>query len=294
MLGALLVPVGIAQVCLPELEAAIATSDDPAVVTGVDAARALAEAVRLVEPALPPLVVAAAIPVSETDPAADEVRYLAERRLLPPGWTADALTPAAWHEMTARFLAWYGLAATIPEEPPPDDRGLAHALGRVLERVGDAVRPAAVVVPADPAAGEPGFRGLVWNWTIFPRLVVFPPPSPGERREASIAAMETCARRIRHWFAAPGAVARDLFERAGSARMVVLGAEVAGSGAWWVPAGEELDVLTFDHPRVQEVEAYAALFDGPVVGVAQLARLLPRVRTNVSPFGLARYLQTPH
>ena len=286
-------------VCVPELEEALAGSADANIVTGLDAARALAAAVRLVEPALPPLVVVGpgagpmhALPAD--DPAVADVRFLAERRLLPPEWIPEALTPATWREMVARFVGWYGLPPSTTGDPPSDDRSLALALAHVLARVGTVIRPAALVVPADPGEGEPGFRGLLWNWTVVPRLVVFAPPPPGATREDSIEALETCARRIRDWFSAPGGVARDLFvSLSGRARMVVIGGEPADDGAWWVPVGEELDVLTFDHPRVQDAEAFAALFDAPVMGVAQLVRLLPRVRTNVSPLRLQRYLQTP-
>ena len=57
--------------------------------------------------------------------------------------------------------------------------------------------------------------------------------------------------------------------------------------------GEEVDVFAFTHPLVAGLDAFSAVFVGDPAPVLTFVRLLPRVRTNLSPVGMGRILQTP-
>ncbi len=52
-------------------------------------------------------------------------------------------------------------------------------------------------------------------------------------------------------------------------------------------------MFAFTHPLVEGLEAYSAVFVGDAAPFFTFARLLPRVRTNLSPIAVRRVLQTP-
>lgn len=287
-----------ASVCEAELRDSLAGWDEAGVATGLDAARVLERAVTLVEPALPRLAVVGDLPIDPGHAALDTVRYLAERRLLPPDWDPDTISAEAWSAMLSRFLAWYGLAP-FEAEPPRTDGDLVVDGARALASVSAAIRPAAVLATEPTRDAGLAFRGVIMNWTVYPRLVVFRPGADTERSvdtAKAIASLETCARRIHHYFSAPEATAIQLFLANNRARMIVVGSAPSSSRSWpyWVESGDEVGVFTFDDPRIADVDAYSVVFDGPAIGLAALVRLLPGIRTNVSPLGLRQYLQTPH
>ena len=139
---------------------------------------------------------------------------------------------------------------------------------------------------------------MVWNWSAYPRLVVWR-VADDEPLAASLGAaarsLDTCAYEVRQYVAASAPVARDLFLAENRARMYLVGSEPDLPGAWpWeVPAGEEIDVFGFTHPLVAGLDAYAAVFVGDPAPVLTFARLLPRGRTNLAPIALPRLLATP-
>ena len=141
-------------------------------------------------------------------------------------------------------------------------------------------------------------RALVWNWSSFPRLIVFDPELGGSRdasTERAIASLENCVRDIDHWFSVDEAAARQLLSRELRSRMVVVGTEPDRPDLtpWWVPVGEELDVLAYEHTAVRDLDAFSVVFTGDPLPFTAWLRLLPNVRTNASPVDLRRYLQTP-
>lgn len=284
---------------------------DPQVASGLDAAGLLRRAVDLAEPALPRLVTVTdrAVPVDAGEFGFEDARFLAERNLLPVAWNPDALEPGVWSDMLNRFTAWYGLPPVAHDEPVSDADLLAD-LASTLERVSGVVRPVALFADLADGAGH-AFRGVIWNWSVYPRLLVFRPDSEHAFEGSpmqSMAALENCVRRIRHYFAAPVTTAQRLFLANNRAQMVIVAgeptadaseAEASDEGVspddWpvWVDSGDELAAFTFRHPSTADLAAYSAVFAGPSIGLGALARLLPRIRTNVSPFELRRYLQTP-
>ncbi len=290
-------PVAIAQVCATELMEALpdagATLQRPA--TGVDAALVLKRAVELVEPALPPLQYDKPVPLDNADPDYQAVKYLVERKLLPKAWSKEELTAETWSGMLSAFLAWYKLPAVHVEAPAAVD-GLLADMSGVLERVSHAVRPAALLATDQDDGSRTSFWAIIWNWTVYPRLLVIrPDPEVGSRPNDVLQALSNCALNITAYVSAPEETAKSLFLSHNSSRMYVVSSLPSKNGFWpyEVPAGDELAAFGFDLPDLSGVRLYAAVFDGPEVGFGTLLSLFWRVRTNVAPTALMGYLSTP-
>lgn len=257
---------------------------------------ALAHVVRALEPALPRSVVVGRLELPDGHPDAEDLRYLRERRVIARGAQVDPMTPETWQSALEVVAGWYGVAAP-PGGDPGDPARVAADLDALVARVARAVRPAALVAWTPEDADRIAFLGLVWNWSAYPRLIVPRPdaaPWDGSLRDAA-ARLATCAYDVTSYVGAVAPVAVDLFLAENRARMWLVGSEPDLPGAWpyEVPVGEEVDVFAFRHPLVADLDAVAAVFVGDPAPVLTFARLLPRVRTNLSPVGMARVLQTP-
>lgn len=292
----LLAPLAAAQVCREELAGALegGVSDRPA--TGVDAALVLRRAVQLVEPALPALTRTGEVGLDREHPAYGAVRYLKARGLLPPSWGPEELSADAWREMNARFLAWYRLEGPLPDAPATVG-DLVDDMAATLERVGEAVRPAALLA-WDPADDDRlSFWAIIWNWTVYPRLLVYR-PDPGVDLRGSprdvLPHLSNCAVSVSAYVTAPEDTAKSLFLAHNESRMYVVASQPE-SGGWplEVPQGEELDAFAFALPELEGAQVYAAVFDGPEVGFGTILGLMARVRTNLSPAGFLSHMQTP-
>lgn len=295
----LLVPsAAAAQICVPELRAALTdlSTDRPA--TGIDAAVLLQRAVDLVEPALPALVaVHGGLPVPESSPYYGVVRYLAERRLLPASWRPGTIDAATWTKMLDDFQAWYKLKP-MPLHDPARVSDLLVDTADVLERVSGAIRPAALLAsdPADP--NRIAFWAIIWNWTVYPRLIVLHPRDDvtlAGGPQAVLPRMGDCAVHISSYVMAPEKDAAQLFLATNQSRMYVVGSVPDGAEPWpkIVPSGQELATFAFATPMVQDLKGFAAVFDGPDVGFRTVLGLLPKLRTNMSPTRFLAYMKTP-
>jgi hypothetical protein len=259
---------------------------------------ALAAVVRLLEPALPRSLVVANLELPLEHPDHEHLLYLRERRVLPRGVEADPLGAEAWQGALDTIAAWYdlpGVAGGDPEDPA----AVAADIAALIEQARRAVRPAALIAWEPDDRSRLAFQGLVWNWSAYPRLIV----RRGDPASARVAddlramarSMSTCAYVVESYLAASAPVARDLFLAENRARMYIVGSEPDLPGAWpvEVPFGEEVDVFDFSHPLVASLDAYSAVFVGDAAPVFTVARLLPQVRTNLSPIGIARLLALP-
>lgn len=257
---------------------------------------ALARVVRLLEPALPRSVVVGRLELPDDHPDAEALRYLRERRVIARGAAVDPMPPEVWQAALDAVAGWYAVAPPAGGDPGDPTR-VAADLQALVARVAEAVRPAALVAWSPDDRERLAFLGLVWNWSAYPRLVVTRPsdaPWDGELRSAA-ARLATCAYDVTAYVGAVAPVAVDLFLAENRARMYLVGSEPDLPGAWphEVPAGEEVDVFAFRHPLVADLEAFSAVFVGDPAPVLTFVRLLPRVRTNLSPVGVGRVLQVP-
>ena len=56
------------------------------------------------------------------------------------------------------------------------------------------------------------------------------------------------------------------------------------------PPGDETAYLSFTAPEVADKKRYTALFLGPSVGFGTMLRLIPQLRTNMSPQAILRFI----
>jgi hypothetical protein len=284
-----------AQVCTAELQQALPGAG---ATPGQVAASLLARAVQLIEPALPAQRGGSG-PVEGAGPAADAVTYLHQRRLLPDGWTPDGHTPEAWGAMLARFVEPYR------EAPPPatgaDTITMMREAGAALEVVAGAVRPLPVF--AVDGDGRVTFFSVIWNWTPFPRLLVFRPSDGARLAEAAgstdaarpvLEAMGNCALRFEHFVYASEAVALQLFVAQGTSTLRVMGSDPALDG--WprvFPPDEVVEVLTFRTDVMDGVDAASVSIEGPAPGLGAVLHVLVQVRTNAGIDVALRSLALP-
>jgi hypothetical protein len=258
----------------------------------------LAATVRLLEPAMPRLLITARLELPAEHPDYADLLYLRERRVIARGAVVDPMAPDVWQAALDEIAGWYG-APSVRAGDPGDPGAVARDLAALVARVGRAVRPVALIAWLPEDRERLAFLGMVWNWSAYPRLVVFRQDPEDDRVHDDFRGMarrlDTCAFAVRDYVAASAPVARDLFLAENRARMFIVGSEPDLPGAWptEVPRGEEVDVFAFGHPLVAQLDAYAAVFVGDPAPVLTFARLLPFVRTNLSPIGLTRVLVTP-
>ncbi len=261
------------------------------------AIRWLAETVQALEPALPRTLSVASLGLDPADPLVDALRYLRERRLMPASFELDAFDAAAWQALLDGLLAAYGLPG-IELGPLRSHDDLRDDLDAVVDRILGVMRPVALLAwePGDEASLA--FVGVMSNWSPYPRLLVWPTPAGWSMRDGArelAGRIHFCGRPVRDYVSASAPVALSLFlTHADEAAMYLVGSEPE-TRAWpyRVERGDEVAVFAFEHPEVRELEAFSAVFVGDPVGPLQLALLLPQVRTNLSPMGLVRVLQTP-
>ncbi len=283
-----------AQVCTTELQRAL---PGPGALPGHVAAALLAEAVRLVEPALPSRRTGDG-PIAGADAAAAAITYLHQRRLLPDGWTPEGHTPDAWATMLARFAAGFRLPP--PEATGADTRAMLQEAGRLVETVGQAVRPLPIF--AVDADGAVTLFTVIWNWTSHPRLLVYRPAEglrlgEGASRTAATAvldAMSTCAVEFDLYAYADEADALRLFVSQGTSTLQLLAVEPAGPATPATFAADDVvDVLTFRTPAMDGARVASVAILGPSPGIGTVLSILTRVRTNVGLTDLRDVLALP-
>jgi len=284
-------------ICQPELRASLTdlSVDRPA--TGMDAALVLERAVKLVEPALPALVHVSSVPVEQGSAHYYDVLYLAERRLLPGSWQPGAIDAKTWKTMLDRFQSWYKVDGGDVAQPETVG-DLIDEAGVALGRVSQAIRPAALLASDPNDSTKIAFWAIIWNWTVYPRLIVLRPRQDVDLSNGPKAALDhmgDCAVNVASYVMAQAGDASQLFLATNQSRMYVV-ASVPGRGQHWpeeVASGKELDAFAFQAPMVEDLDVYAAVFDGPEVGFTKVLGLLPKLRTNMSPIRFLNYMKTP-
>lgn len=286
-----------AQICSDELAAVLAGSPTPDHISGIEAVQVFRAAVELIEPALPRLSVGSEPNIARGEPGYHDALFLLERQLLPGAWQPEELSRAVWQEMARRFLAWYGVDPELVRDPV-DEAVFLEDVSLVLAQAAEAVRPAALIAVDPDDSDRIAFWALIWNWTVFPRLIVQRPPEGvtlANGIEQVLPLLGNCAVTPTSYVFAPQRTATRLFQATNASQMVIVSGIPLDENRWpyWVAEGDELPVFGFEHSEVSDLDAYSAVFVGPAVGPATLLRLLPQVRTNLSPRAFFRHLETP-
>jgi len=303
-LALLLVGWGVAQRCLTELRGDTDLSALSQLASGRDAARYLRRAVELLEPVLPQLA-SASVPLDPHDPDYDTLRLLAQQRLLPAEWQPESLAVTVWREMLRRLAAWYGVTVTPTFAAAPTRWQLISELVLLINQVGPGLKPVALVASDEQNSQQIAFWALIRNDSVYPRLIVVRPPFDRLRAgsdetvslQRGVAAvlpyLSTCATEVRRYIFAPAPVARRLFLANNEARMVIVELEPSSLEPWYVPEGEELTYLTFEHASLDGYQRFAALFIGPGPSLPTVLRLLPQLRTNMGPREIVDFVMSP-
>lgn len=293
---ALLCPLSLAAAprCYRELSAGRSENDLALPVDGRGAARLLKHAVELLEPSLPPLVRVVELPVPADDPDRETFSYLADRELLAPQWSAGGFSHDAWSFALAEIASWYELPAPELTDTTPSTTDLLASLAPILEAAGPYLNPVAVFAfdPADPSRVQ--FWATLRNG-VYPRLIVVHPPDGPVNVQADVrgamARLSDCVVSVQNYVYAPADTAEQLFIATNESRMVILATEPPSEQYLLeAPSGTEASYLTFQAPEVADKRRYTALFLGPSVGFGTLLRLIPQLRTNMSPQAILRFL----
>lgn len=259
---------------------------------GSRAAQLLYGAVELIEPALPAWRHQATVPLAAAEAGYGAVNWLVGRDLLPDEWRRDRLDEDVWLDMLSSFLDWYDIE---PLSLPVSTADPVADLARVLDLVGKAVRPVAVI--AHDENQEVSFVGVIWNWSSYPRLLVSqlePGTSVAGGTDAVLAELGNCAVTVDRYALAPAATAWRLFVGTGESTMFVLASEPARPHLpLAVSQDEVLEFLQFQADDVAGTGVFSAAFSGQEIGFGAILSMVAQIRTNVSPLQLNRYLQVP-
>ncbi len=283
-----------AQVCADEMRAGFSANELAQPADGRRAAVLLKRAVALLEPSLPPLQRVTDLPVPADDPDRETFSYLADRGLLDLSWSAGAFSFDAWNAALGKVAGWYALPAPTLNDRTPSGSDLVSSLEPILEEAGAYLDPVAVFAfdPADPA--RIAFWATLRNG-VYPRLIVVRPPETPinvqENVAGALAQLSDCVVSLQNYVYAPADTAERLFLATNESRMVVLATEPPSAQELFeAPPGNETAYLTFSAPEVADKERYTALFLGPSVGFGTILRLIPQLRTNMSPQAILAFI----
>ena len=223
--------------------------------------------------------------------------WLDRRRLLPSGWNESELDPDAWAALLAGLQRPYGVEPRGTSGATDADTLIQEAAA-ALQAGADAVRPLALIGTKPDDRDAVAFTAVLWNWTPFPRLLLFPPGdapatiSEDGRPSDVLTRLGTCAWRPSAWMTAnEDAVADYYFGNVDAGiRIVATDRSVQRRD---VPRGDERTVLRFAWDELDGAEVAAVEFTGPGPGVSQVVSLLTRVRTNLGLLDVQRYLAFP-
>ena len=283
-----------AQQCDAELRAGYSANELAQPADGRSAAALLKRAVELLEPSLPPLQRVTDLPVSADDPDRALFSYLADRKLLAPIWTAGSFSFDAWAAALNELASWYNLPAPTLDDRTPSKSDLLRSLEPILESAGAYLDPVAVFAfdPADPSRLT--FWATLRNG-VYPRLiVVHPPADPVNVQEdvaGAMARLSDCVVNVKNYVYAPADTAEQLFIATNESRLVILATEPPSPQELIeTPSGGETAYLSFTAPEVADKKRYTALFLGPNVGFMTILRLIPQLRTNMSPQAILKFV----
>ncbi len=283
-----------AQRCYDEVREGWTLTDLSQPATGRSAAQLLRRAAELLEPSMPPLQRVSDLPVPADDPDRGVFSYLADRQLLTPMWLPGTFSADAWRAALAKVAGWYELPVPSLGKASPSNNELLGTLTPIFDAAGTALNPVALFA-FDPADGSRiAFWATLRNG-VYPRMIVVKPPgTPVDVRgdtAGALAQLGDCVVTPENYVYTSASTAERLFLATNASRLVIL--ETLPPSPQFLleaPAGLESSYLTFTAPEVADKVRYTALFLGPSVGFGTLLRLLPQLRTNMSPQEVITFL----
>lgn len=275
-----------AQVCENELRGAISMDAPPQRI-----ATALARtAATAIEPALPYRGQTSA---RWDDPNAE---WLARHGFLPRGWNEHAPpTPRLWAELLGNLQVPYRVAPSNLSGYIDAETLLAETQA-VLQRVSSSVRPLALVATRPGQREEIVSVSVIWNWTPWPRLLIFEPSTlafaPDEDISEVLVKVGTCAWRPRAYLRTDVNNAASFYVGNSDARVRLLATDIGHSGEL-VPDDQEETMFAFEGDLLSGASIAAVGFEGPGPSTWQVMKFLSSAQTNVGAFDLPYYLALP-
>lgn len=273
------------EICADHLRAAFAEDAAPARV-----ATALARAaLTAIEPALPE---DRRVSQEWDDP---DAAWLQRRGFLPNGWNEEELDLALWASLLANLQVPYHVE---PREVSgsADPSALFDDVARALTATAAALRPLALVATEPGDEQAVAFAGVIWNWTPYPRLLVFEPSELVFAADGSIdpvlASLGTCAWQPDAYLTTNADNAANYYLGNTEATMRLLATDQGHVGET-IPEDQERDVLAFRHEALDGARIASVGFEGPGPSVGQVAGLISRVRTNLGVFDMGHFLAFP-
>jgi hypothetical protein len=273
-----------AQVCSAELRAAI-SPDAPPVRVATSPARTALKAIQAA------LTVRGRASRTWSDPNAE---WLDRHGFLPSGWDESGRsTPELWAELLANLQTPYRVQPR-PMSGRTDPETLLRETQEALQRVGSAVRPLALVTTAPGRSTQIVSASVIWNWTPWPRLLIFEPNGPGDSGEIgeALSRIGTCAWKPRAYFTTDVNTATAYYLGNSESRVRLLATDL---GHRWdlVPVDEEESVFAFRAESLRGATVAAIGFEGPGPSTWQTIKFLTTAETNVGAFDLPYYLSFP-
>ena len=283
------------QVCYEDLTKDLDPTTLSERATGHDAAVIIKRALEIIEPALPRLQAGiddsrALNEVALDHPDYELYRFVSDRFMLPNTWTPDEITRDPIHRMLKRLHGWYNLPA--PREPSKwyTQEEMINDLITTFNHIIDAGKNegVAIVAAKDRSANELSFLAMVRLTGPYPRMLVYNPPQETIDINTSLTNvfpyLENCLYDLDDYIYANASTAQGLFVTNNKSQMYILNTEPkVFEGAFAVPQGSEIDYFEYTAELLQGSERFVALFDGPTPNPFTIARLISKVRTNMTP-----------
>lgn len=266
--------------------------------SGVDDAAAAATALaRVAFEALEPAYPIVRRPGSWEDPHA---AWLDARGWLPSSWREDRFDAEAWARMLLRLTEPYG--ADAPATGASDGEASIDALrtdvGAALRAGARAVRPLAVVARTPGRASTVDFAAVIWNWTPYPRLLLYGAVS-GDVPEASdaslapiLASLGSCAWSPTAWVTGRADDVANFYLASSDTTLRIVATDLGPADLTFetVRASEAFRLTA---SGVEGASVASAVFSGPGPGLVRTIASVASLRSNLSVFGFGRYLQIP-
>lgn len=275
-----------AQVCADELQGALDSAHAPAQV-----ATALARtALEAIEPALP---VRGEASRRWQDRNAE---WLDRHGFLPNDWDEEAgPSGESWAQLLTNLQTPYRVEPRLLSGRT-DPATLLNETQAALQRVASTVRPLALVATVPGKEREIASASVIWNWTPWPRLLLFEPkvlavPADGEIAEV-LASLGTCAWRPRAYFKTDANTANGYYLGNERGRVRVLATNLGHSSAL-VPDDHEEAIFGFRSELLQGASVAAVGFEGAGPSTWQVMKFLTTAQTNIGAFDLPYYLAFP-
>jgi hypothetical protein len=280
----------VAQQCTNELRGDLSDETLQEIATGTDAVLLMERAMKLLEPAMPKL---AYLPSDFAYLDNEAAVYVGTRGLLPAFWEPEVLTSDSWQALVQGLANWYDLEPIVT--PDLSKASLITTLDDLISRASLTLRPVALIASAEEDRDKVAFWAIIRNDSIYPRVIVYRPTSESVGLQNGVVGalplLGNCAMPLENYIYAPENTARDLFLSNNTAKMYVAATQPETSADLeLVPAGEETGYLTFQTEALEGYSAFAALFEGSGVGPVTIMRLLPRVRTNMNPAQVVKFV----